>query len=91
MRTVEVRITGRVQGVGYRAWTRDRARASDLSGWVKNLSDGSVVAHLSGEADAVARLLAEMEDGPPLAEVLTVETDEAGVATGPTHGFEVRR
>jgi acylphosphatase len=45
--TVRVRVTGRVQGVAYRAWAADAARGLGLSGWVRNEDDGSVTALLS--------------------------------------------
>ena len=50
-RTLNVRITGVVQGVGYRAWAEQAARARGLSGWVRNRRDGSVEAVISGADD----------------------------------------
>lgn len=68
-----VRVTGRVQGVGFRHFVRERARALDLSGWVKNRPDGSVELLVSGDDDAAARLLAVVRQGPPYADVAAVE------------------
>ena len=50
-----VRISGRVQGVGFRAWTEQRANALGLSGWVRNCANGEVEAVFSGPAEAVER------------------------------------
>lgn len=79
MRVVRVRATGRVQGVAFRAWTQDEAEALDLSGWVRNASDGSVEALLGGPEERVAEMLRRMRRGPPAARVDGVtaeETDE---------------
>jgi len=73
-----VQVTGRVQGVFFRAWTRDEARALGVHGWVRNCPDGSVEAHLEGDEDAVERLATMMRDGPAHAKVddLSVEAAE---------------
>jgi acylphosphatase len=68
-RAVSVRITGRVQGVCYRSWTVQRARAHGLSGWVRNRSDGSVEALFAGAAAEVEGMVAECRRGPPAARV----------------------
>lgn len=60
-----LRVTGRVQGVFYRAWTREEARELGLGGWVRNCSDGSVEAFLEGEPAAVEQLIDSMREGPP--------------------------
>jgi len=86
---MRVRITGRVQGVGFRDWTRDRAEAHGLSGWVLNEPDGSVSALFAGPGDAVSAMLAECREGPPSAVVDDVATDPADEA--PRQGFEIRR
>lgn len=84
-----VRVTGRVQGVGYRAWTRDRAEVLGLTGWVRNEPDGAVRAHLVGTGAAVSRMLAEMERGPTFARVADVVASD--VVAEASDGFEVRR
>jgi acylphosphatase len=66
---VHVRITGRVQGVGYRAWTVDEARRRGLSGWVRNLADGDVEAVFSGPKADVEAMIAACKRGPSLARV----------------------
>lgn len=82
-RTVHVMISGRVQGVGYRAWTAREAGRRHLSGWVCNRRDGSVEAVFSGEAGAVAAMLAAVHHGPDGARVDAVEaSDYASVVTG---------
>ena len=87
-RSVSVGVTGRVQGVGFRAWTEDRARAHGLSGWVRNEPDGSVAVCLSGPAEAVEAMLAELREGPRFSRV---ETVEVAPAERPDAGFRVRR
>lgn len=82
--TLKAHVTGRVQGVGYRAWCRDRAAARGLSGWVRNEADGSVAAVFSGPAEAVEAMLAECREGPPSARVEAVAVDATDEApTGP--------
>jgi acylphosphatase len=83
-----VRITGRVQGVFFRAWTQQQARELGVSGWARNASDGSVEAHLEGDEAAVKALIQRLWQGPPSAEVENVEAEEV-----PAEGlsrFEVR-
>ncbi len=84
-----VRVTGRVQGVFFRGWTVEQARALGVAGWVRNCADGSVEAHLAGEAQAVERLIGRMRNGPPGAEVASLS--EAAVEAEPGAGFAVRR
>ena len=69
MKSVRAVISGRVQGVWYRAWTEKEATERGLSGWVRNCSDGTVEAVFSGtEADVDAMLVA-CRTGPRLARV----------------------
>ncbi len=84
-----VRISGRVQGVFFRAWAQGQARELGVSGWIRNSADGSVEAHLSGEEDCVERMIDRLGRGPSNARVddLSVE-DAVPEAAG---RFEVRR
>lgn len=77
MTSVRVRISGRVQGVWFRAWTEHRARELGLAGWVRNRSDGSVEALFSGPAETVNAMIESCRDGPPAARVTAVETTPA--------------
>jgi acylphosphatase len=71
-RTIAVVITGRVQGVSYRAWTLSEARARNLVGTVRNRDDGAVEAMFSGPSDAVAQMETLCWSGPPGARVTDV-------------------
>ncbi|MFQ5563192.1 MAG: acylphosphatase [Parvularculaceae bacterium] len=89
-KAVEARITGRVQGVWFRQWTCDAARAKGLKGWVRNASDGSVEAVFSGPEEAVGAMLALCRIGPPQARVVNIEARATEAPSG-LKGFEVRR
>ena len=69
---VRVTVTGRVQGVWYRAWTVEEARDLGLDGWVRNRRNCSVEAVFSGRSRDVHTMLRLLEEGPPLAAVETV-------------------
>jgi acylphosphatase len=79
-----IHIKGRVQGVWYRGWTVDQARALGLDGWVRNRHDGSVEAVAAGPAARVEELIARCHQGPPAARVdsVTVEETPGVVAAG---------
>lgn len=88
--TRRLRITGRVQGVGYRDWCLRTARAANLAGWVRNRADGSVEAMVRGPAAAVEAFIGACQAGPSLARVTAVDTTpseeslEAGFRQLPT-------
>lgn len=88
MRTVHVRIEGRVQGVGFRAFVERNALTLGLDGWVRNRRDGSVEAVFQGPDEIVNEMLALCRRGPPASAVTGVETIGEGV--GAFGGFEVR-
>jgi acylphosphatase len=71
-----VRVRGRVQGVWFRAATREQARSRGVCGWVRNRPDGSVEAVFEGPPAAVEALLAFVGRGPPGARVEGIEVEE---------------
>ena len=76
-RAVRARISGKVQGVGYRVWTRGEAMRLGLVGWVRNESDGSVTAFVAGADAAVAAMIDRFWQGPRGAVVSRVEVEDA--------------
>jgi acylphosphatase len=88
IRTVQVRIEGRVQGVGYRVFVEINAGELGLEGWVRNRRDGSVEAVFQGSDEAVEEMLRRCREGPPASAVARVELIGEGV--GVFSGFAVR-
>ena len=82
-----VTVTGLVQGVFFRAWTREQAERLGVAGWVCNCADGSVEAQVEGGQEAVEEMIAAMQQGPPGARVDALES-QAVAPTG-AHSFEV--
>jgi acylphosphatase len=87
VRTVRVRIAGRVQGVGYRYWTERVAGELSLSGWVRNRRDGTVEAVFSGSSDEVTEMIQRCREGPPSAQVTSIDVVEG--LPEPSPGFEM--
>jgi ADP-ribose pyrophosphatase len=83
MRAERLTIRGSVQGVGFRYGLITEATAEGLTGWVRNRRDGTVEAHLQGDADAVERVATWARRGPPAAEVTAVE--RTAVDIDPVH------
>ena len=83
---IRLRIHGRVQGVWYRGWLVEQARAFGLDGWVRNRADGTVEALVAGDAAASRELVERCRDGPPLAQVERI--DECQEEASPKPGFE---
>jgi acylphosphatase len=73
-------IRGRVQGVGYRAWTEHIARKRGVEGWVRNRGDGSVEAVFAGPKQSVAAMIEACRRGPPGARVEAVEQREGSAS-----------
>jgi len=88
----QLRITGRVQGVGFRYAMQREATRRGVTGWVRNRADGSVEANMHGAADAVEALTSWAHRGPPGARVSAVEIveGEEPAAQTPQSGFELR-
>ncbi len=77
MRAVRLRITGRVQGVGYRAWAMQTAARLGVCGWVRNRADGTVETLVIGDNLAVAAMIDACRKGPQAAVVGNVAVSEA--------------
>ncbi|MEI7637035.1 MAG: acylphosphatase [Syntrophus sp. (in: bacteria)] len=89
MKRIHVIISGRVQGVAFRASTRKAAVTLNLAGWVKNLWDGQVEAVFEGEDNHVEIMRRWCEHGPPLARVTGVDSSDEDY-TGEFMDFNIR-
>jgi acylphosphatase len=86
---IHLLVSGRVQGVGFRAWVLRRALELGLRGWVRNCRDGSVELEAAGPPHLLHQLRELVNDGPPLARVVAVE--ESQPRWGPlAEHFEIR-
>jgi len=81
-------VQGRVQGVGFRYFTRDRARVYGLTGWVRNLPDGNVEFEAQGAGRDVDAFVAEIRKGPGLSHVADITVNELPVENE-EKGFEI--
>ena len=89
MKHLAITVSGRVQGVWFRASTKDAADRLGITGFVKNLPDGAVYLEAEGEADTLDELITWLHTGPPLAKVTEVVVAD-GECRG-FDGFEIRR
>ena len=89
MKHYKLRIRGRVQGVWYRASTRQKAQELGLSGFVRNEADGSVYAEAEGEEAALQAFIRWCRQGPEQAQVVAVEVEEAALQGYTT--FDIQR
>lgn len=87
---VHVTISGEVQGVWFRASTKQKAQELGLAGWVKNTADGNVEAVFEGDKTVVDEMIAWCWKGPPLAKVADVKITCIPV-DGLLIGFDVLR
>jgi acylphosphatase len=74
-KNVHVFISGRVQGVWFRASTKQKAEELGLTGWVRNIKDGCVEAEFEGEDEKIKKMLEWCHHGPPLSKVQNVMTN----------------
>lgn len=86
----EARFTGLVQGVSFRAYTVEFARSRGLTGWVRNLHDGTVGAVFEGEREDIEEVVRQLREEHPHARVEQVEISWAP-ATGQFDAFAIRR
>lgn len=89
MKALQIAISGRVQGVSYRASTRDEALRRGVHGWVRNLPDGRVEAWIEGDDEAVDAMLRWCRSGPPHARVDAIDVNT--VEPAGHRGFEIGR
>ncbi|HEY8512024.1 MAG TPA: acylphosphatase [Cyclobacteriaceae bacterium] len=89
MKHLNIRVTGRVQGVYFRASTRDVASKLKLRGFVRNEPDGSVYIEAEGNEEALEELVAWCHHGPPRAMVENVEVNEGPIQN--LGSFDIRR
>ena len=87
-RRVHVFISGRVQGVFFRAYTRDAALRAGVSGWVRNMRDGRVEAIFEGDGENVRKMIEWCNEGSPMGRVDNVEVREE-VYTGEFASFMI--
>lgn len=85
---IHVIVQGRVQGVFFRAYTKEEADRLGLAGWVRNRHDGTVEALIEGEATAVDRMVEWLDEGSPMAQVTGVQVTEQE-AVGDYHDFSI--
>lgn len=85
---VHIRVTGRVQGVNFRATARAKAEELSIRGFARNEPDGSVVIEAEGEEDVLEQFLAWCRQGPRLASVERVDIEQGEIQH--FHSFEVQ-
>lgn len=86
-KAIHAHVTGRVQGVSFRAWTQTEASVRGLTGWVRNEPDGSVTAIIAGPAAAVDEMAGALHHGPPAARVDAISLTR--VQAPDTAGFKI--
>lgn len=86
---VLIKISGKVQGVFYRASAKEQADALQVEGWVKNEPDETVSAYVSGDEENVQAFIRWCRTGPPGAQVKDIKIENCAVQS--VNGFEVRR
>ena len=91
MHTLHVRISGRVQGVGFRWFVREEARRLGLSGWVTNLPSGDVEVEAGGERSSLERLRGALQVGPSGAQVDEVQDIAGAGGTSLPYPFNIHR
>jgi len=81
-------LSGRVQGVGFRAFTRKQASSLGIKGWVKNLADGRVEIKIEGDSSSVKQMVNRVKEGPSFARVEDIEINDEKVDG--FNNFEIR-
>ncbi|WP_027185908.1 acylphosphatase [Desulfovibrio inopinatus] len=90
VKCMKCRVSGLVQGVSFRYFTREQARRYGVAGWVRNMTDGRVELVAQAEASRLVQFLKTLEHGPPLAQVDRVDCQDH-VSDDVPLAFEIRR
>ena len=85
-----IRVSGRVQGVGFRYFVLRAARALNVSGWVENLRDGTVLCEAQAPTEVMDRFQAKLGEGPSFSRVENLEVDELEPVAEGVPDFEIR-
>ena len=88
MRAIRAMVQGRVQGVFFRVYTRDKANQLQLVGWVRNNRDGTVECHAQGPNHAIAEFISFLHQGSPSSRVDNVTVNDVPVEST-LHGFKI--
>ncbi|TCS79692.1 acylphosphatase [Pectinatus cerevisiiphilus] len=89
MKRLFAQAYGRVQGVGFRYFVQSAAKKYGLSGWVKNMSDGSVTMEVQGDAPKLDSLFAEIKKGNVFIKVARIDTKSINIVDG-DNGFDIK-
>ncbi len=88
-KTLHIIVKGRVQGVGYRWFAKERARECNITGFVRNLYNGDVEVVAQGEENDLSRFLEELNRGPAFAHVVEMQVDEIEIDQNKYSSFEI--
>ena len=89
LKAIKIKVSGKVQGVFFRASTHQEAQKLGLKGWCMNLPDGRVEIYAEGESEALDQLIKWCQSGPPMARVDECRVEEAEPLNYPE--FSIRR
>ncbi|MFP4380131.1 MAG: acylphosphatase [Candidatus Sumerlaeia bacterium] len=84
----KLRISGRVQGVGFRYYTQNTAQKMGVTGWVRNASDGTVEAEAQADKETLERFIGKVRKGPPASSVDKIDASKSSVHKGES-GFRI--
>jgi acylphosphatase len=87
----QIKISGRVQGVGFRYFTYKIAQEYGITGWVKNCTDGSVEALIAGEESDVEKMMKAISRSPAMAHVNRITELSSGVEIPDSDSFQIHR
>jgi acylphosphatase len=86
-----IRISGRVQGVGFRYFTYKKAQEYGITGWVKNCKDGSVEVLIAGEGPSIEKMMIAIRNGPSMAHVDRITELDSEIKSAESDSFQIHR